>query len=140
MTETNISEILRQNGVYIGTTWGSSMSPLLRDRRDTVVISKNTARLKKYDIALYMRDGKYILHRVVKVLPSSYIIRGDNCILGEEAEECSILGILTEIWRGERRMSTSGTRFKLMSRLITFFHPIIALKLLIKAKLRKGGR
>ena len=31
-------------------------------------------RLKKYDVPLYRRGADYVLHRVVKVLPESYVI------------------------------------------------------------------
>ena len=63
----SIAEILERDGVYVGTTSGVSMKPMLRDRRDTVVIVPATERLKKYDVALFTQGGRCFLHRVVKV-------------------------------------------------------------------------
>ena len=70
----SVEEALRENGVYISTTSGVSMRPLFANRRDTVIISPVNGRLKKYDVPLYRRGDQYILHRIVKVLPDSYVI------------------------------------------------------------------
>ena len=64
-----IEEILQKEGCLVTTTAGVSMYPMLRNRRDTVVIRPAAGRLKKYDVALYKRGESYVLHRVVKVLP-----------------------------------------------------------------------
>ena len=47
---------------------GKSMLPTIRDKKDLVTISPAND-IKKYDIVLYRRkNGKYVLHRVVKIL------------------------------------------------------------------------
>ena len=57
---------------------GVSMLPMIRQGKDEVILSPPPPRLKKYDIPLYRREnGKYILHRVVKV-GESYTCIGDN--------------------------------------------------------------
>ena len=43
------------------------------------MVKKAIGRLKKYDVPLYKKGDSYVLHRVMEVLPDSYIIRGDNC-------------------------------------------------------------
>ena len=46
---------------------GVSMLPMLRQGRDSVVLSPAPKQLRKYDLPLYRRDdGSYVLHRVVK--------------------------------------------------------------------------
>lgn len=56
---------------------GVSMSPLLHNRRDTVVLEKADT-LKKYDIVLHERsNGKYILHRIIKKKGDVLTIAGD---------------------------------------------------------------
>ena len=85
MTETaesngNIERQLAEQGFYVSTTVGCSMRPMLRNRRDRVIVLPiGDERLKKYDLPLYRRpDGKYILHRIIGVRDGEYVIRGDN--------------------------------------------------------------
>lgn len=57
---------------------GTSMLPMLKEGRDSVVLSPLPERLKKYDLPLYQRkNGQYVLHRVVKV-GETYTCLGDN--------------------------------------------------------------
>lgn len=65
----HIEEVLASQGVYISTTSGVSMYPMLRDRRDTIIIRPVSGRLKKYEVPLYRRGEDYVLHRIVKVTP-----------------------------------------------------------------------
>ncbi len=107
-------QVLNEQGILVSTTSGVSMYPLLRDRRDTVVIKKANGRLKKYDVALYRRGEQYVLHRVIKVLPDSYIIRGDNCEAKEHGiTDTQIIGVLHEIYRGEKHLPLTKLSYRL---------------------------
>ncbi len=47
---------------------GSSMTPFLAPGRDSVMLTKPAAPLRRGDIVLYRRDdGAYILHRILRV-------------------------------------------------------------------------
>lgn len=98
----SIQEILKRDGAWISTTAGTSMWPMLRDRRDTIVVRPIEGRLRPYDVALYRRGDAYVLHRVIKANDGGYRIMGDNCMAYEEVPESAILGRLDEFWRGER--------------------------------------
>jgi hypothetical protein len=116
--ENKIEEIIARDGIYVSTTVGTSMRPMLRDRRDTVVITPVSGRLKKYDVALYRSGEKYFLHRVVKVLPDSYVICGDNCEQLEHGiTDDQIVGVLTEFYRGERHVSVTNPLYRAYARL-----------------------
>ena len=82
-TAKSIAQVLQETGIYVGPTVGTSMLPMLKNRRDTIVVKAKTERLKPLDVALYTRGGKYILHRVLSVTDTGYIIRGDNCYFDE---------------------------------------------------------
>lgn len=57
---------------------GTSMLPMLRQGRDSVVLSPVPERLKKYDLPLYRREnGQFVLHRVVEA-GKTYTCIGDN--------------------------------------------------------------
>jgi hypothetical protein len=142
MTRT-IEEILEKEGVYVSNTKGISMLPTLKEGRDAVVILPCTERLKKYDVALYRRGNDYVLHRVIKVLPDSYVCRGDNCLSREYGiTDANIIGKLAECHRRNRRISTDSLSFKLGSRMVVLCHPAISLTRKVKARLtknKKGG-
>ena len=94
-----IEQLLEEKGTYVGPTVGYSMYPLLKNRRDTVVIKRKTERLKKWDVALYKRKDDYVLHRVLEVKDWGYIIRGDNCYHDELIPEETVIGVMTEFFR-----------------------------------------
>ena len=75
--------------------------------------------------------------RWVKVLPDSYIIRGDNCILLEHVRDDEILGELTGIYRKEKKVNMNGCGYKLYSRIIVLINPFVRLKLRLKARINQ---
>lgn len=120
----NIQEVLERDNVWISTTAGTSMWPMLRDRRDTIVVRPVEGRLRPYDVALYRRDNAYILHRVIKMTAEGYRIMGDNCMAYEEVPESAILGRLDEFWRGERHCDPRSAAWLLYARVWHALLPI----------------
>lgn len=58
---------------------GSSMMPMLYHRRDSVMLMRPAGPFKKGQIILYKRDnGRYVLHRIIKVTEDHYVCCGDN--------------------------------------------------------------
>ncbi len=109
----HIEDILAAEGIYVSTTSGVSMYPMIRNRRDTIIVTPCTGRLKKHDIPLYKRGNAYVLHRIIKVLPDSYVIRGDNCRASEHGvTDADILGVLTGFYRGGKEVDLGGKAYK----------------------------
>lgn len=100
----NYKEILEKDGVLAQFPTGFSMYPMLRQKLDTVIIKKITEQPKVNDVVLYLRDnGKYVLHRIIKVKKDGYIIRGDNCYFNEyDIKDRHIIGILEGFYRGDK--------------------------------------
>lgn len=76
---------------------GTSMNPLLYQKRDFVKIVKPVLPLKVGDIPLYRRkDGSFILHRVVGIKENGeYIMCGDNQFLLEYGiTDKNIIGVV----------------------------------------------
>lgn len=122
---TLIEDELDGSGVYASTTSGVSMEPLFRTRRDVVIIAKPTAELKKYDVALYrLPTGKYILHRVIKVLEDEYLIRGDNTYVIEHIPKDKVIGVLVEFNRKGKRQKCTDKSYMAYSRFWNFIYPI----------------
>lgn len=103
-------ELLERDGRLVYTNKGVSMKPFLRADRDLIIIEKKGAeRCKELDAVLFRRLGAngrdaYVLHRILKVYDDGYWIVGDNCISGEYVNEEDVLGVLTAVVRGGRRI------------------------------------
>lgn len=110
----NIEQQLIEQGVYVSTTVGWSMWPMLRNRRDRIVVLPVGDReLKKYDLPLYRRpDGKYILHRIIGVKEDHYVIRGDNTFLREYVPKEWVLGYVSEFYREGKHVSSSSRAYR----------------------------
>lgn len=106
-----IEEVLKEKGVYMGPTVGVSMLPMLKTRRDTIVVKPKTERLKRLDVALYKRGGDYILHRVLESVDDGYIIRGDNCYADENVPEDAVIGVLTEFFRKDKHILCTDEKY-----------------------------
>lgn len=121
----NLKEILAKDGTVAFTTSGVSMWPLFRHRKDTIIVTKRQRRLKKYDIALFQVNNKFILHRIVKVLDNSYIICGDNCLTKEYGiKDEQILGYVTQFYRGNRLISCNNFWYRLYVYIWVNLYPI----------------
>ena len=56
---------------------GISMTPILHNKRDSVVLSAPN-KVGKYDIVLHKRkNGQYILHRIIGKKKGAFVIAGD---------------------------------------------------------------
>ena len=136
-----IEDVLKEEGLFVSTTVGVSMYPMLRNRRDTIIIMPYEGRLKKYDIPLYKRGSDYILHRIVEVCPDSYVICGDNCIQKEYGiTDKQILGVLTGFYRGSKQVNMDGWRYKLYVRLWCALYPIRKVFMQVRARAARVWR
>lgn len=106
-----IEDVLLKNGKYIGPTVGISMLPMLKNRRDTIVVLPKTERLKPLDVALYKRGDTYVLHRVLSVTETGYIIRGDNCYSDENVPENAVIGVLSEFFRKNKHYYCTDEKY-----------------------------
>lgn len=108
-------DVLARDGKLIYTGVGNSMLPMLRPRRDVIVIRRPAGRLKRYDVALYKRDtGRYILHRVLRVKSDSYVLCGDNQWQREPGvRDEQVIGVLTAFVRDGREIPVTDRRYRL---------------------------
>ena len=112
-------EELALHGSFVFTAQGDSMRPLIRPARDLLEITRRpAARLRRYDVALYKRDGRYILHRVLAVRPEDYVFAGDNNRHREYGvTDDMILGVLTGLTRDGAAVDLHGLGYRCYVRL-----------------------
>ena len=139
--KTNIKELLENEGIFVGTTSGVSMRPMIISGRDVVVIEKKKGRLKPLDVALYMRnDNDYVLHRVIRVTEKGYIIRGDNCYQDEKVKEEDVIGVLVQYFKKEKPIFMDDKKYLRYVKRRLFWYKPRRIFFLIKIKLRKIAR
>ena len=130
--ESAFERVLREDGRLVYTVRGVSMLPLLRQKRDLVIIERRgPGRCAVGDVVLYQHDpGRFVLHRVVEVRPEDYIILGDNCVAREYGiTDDEILGVMTACIRAGREYSARGRGMRLYTALtLRTERPRVALK------------
>lgn len=131
---TRFEDVIERDGRLVYTNVGDSMRPLIRQDRDLLIIEKPNGRLKKYDVPLYKRDsGQYVLHRVLKVRDSDYVICGDNRYSKEYGiTDRHIVGVLTAVVRDGKEIPITDWRYRIYVHLWCDFFPLRAF--IIKAK------
>ncbi|MBQ9760809.1 MAG: hypothetical protein IJW16_05625 [Clostridia bacterium] len=127
----SIEDNLTENGFHVSTTSGYSMYPMLRNRRDRVIIKPiGEGTLRKHDLPLYRRpDGKYVLHRILKVKDDHYVIRGDNTYALEYVPKDWVIGYVTEFYRGDRHYTADSRAYRAYA---AIWHLIYPLRLLYR--------
>ncbi len=133
-----IEESLKENGIYVGLTKGISMRPMLREGKDTILLSPVVGRLKKYDVPLYRRGEYYVLHRVVQVREDSYVICGDNCLEKEYGvTEDQLVGVLSGFRRGDRYVAIDSRFYLLYARVWVAIYPLRRVFMRLKGGARR---
>lgn len=119
MEQSQIEKYINETGEFVATPVGTSMWPMLRNRRDTVYLVKPEGRLKKYDLPVYRRsDGSHVMHRCMEVLPDSYVMCGDHQVQLERGiTDEQIIAVARGFYRDEKYISCEDWRYKLYYRL-----------------------
>ena len=124
------------------TVTGNSMVPMLRHRRDSVVL-KRAENLNKYDIPLYRREnGIYVLHRIIKKKGDTYYIAGDNeTSLEYPVKKEQVIAVVSGFYRKGKYYSNKNSLYKiyvwLWCAILPYRHKILPKLLGIKRKI--GG-
>ena len=132
----NIEQQLREQGIYVSTTVGWSMWPMLRSRRDRVILRAvgEGETLRRGDLPLYHRhDGKYVLHRILKVKQDCYVIRGDNTYVKEIVPKKWVIGVVIEFYRGDKQVSADSRGYRFYATFWQGIYPVRRLWIAVKS-------
>lgn len=137
--QSDYKSVIEEKGFIVSTIVGVSMYPLLRQRKDSVHITKIEAPLEKNDVILYKRDtGQYVLHRLIKIKKGKYIFCGDNQWQKEYGiTDQHIIGKMVGYYRKEKYHSVESFGFKAYTFIIFITRPIRRLRDFAKRVLRK---
>lgn len=140
MIKSTFEQELDRSGRLIYYCVGDSMMPMLRQKKDLMIINKKpSGRCRKYDVVLYRRDtGQYVMHRILKVRKHDYVICGDNRYRREYGiTDRHIIGVLSGFIRNGKTHSVNEKSYKLYVHLYCDFFYVRALILLTKHFLHK---
>lgn len=126
MISSSLVQELKKNGHVTYRNSGVSMMPLLKQGRDIFTVRRKEPeeKLKKYDVALYQRRDRLILHRVIGFTDNGYIIRGDNCTEKEKVLSDDVIGVMTGYVRKGVEYSVTDKAFKRYTMRMMFFSPL----------------
>ena len=118
---------------------------MLRNRHDVMLVAPAEGKLRRYDVALYRRGGKYVLHRVVGHYESGsekgYVICGDNCVTLEYIPCGDVLGVLCGFYRDGRHIDCGTSRgYHAYSRLWVALFPARKVCKGANAAIRRAGK
>lgn len=100
------AEILRRAGTVTICAFGTSMLPIIWP--GDILTIEHTSDLAAGDIGLVARDGRFFVHRLLRVEGENCIFRGDVLRTSDPiAVRSQILGKVTEILSPHRRTSRS---------------------------------
>ena len=117
--------ILEQEGTLVYTCRGRSMHPMVREKKDLVVIGRKPESLNKYDVVLLHRNGRYMLHRLVGANEDGYVTAGDhNGWTEKNVQDSEIVGVLTSFVRDGKEISVQHPGYRIYSRCILALFPV----------------
>lgn len=135
---------LAAGGRAILVVTGSSMMPMLHNRRDRVVLEPPVD-LRRTDVILFRREsGAYILHRIVRMGEEVMLCSGDNQWEPETVLRSQVVAKVTEFTRKGKTFRVGRGFWHLWARFWTGIFPVrrplIALRRWVGRLGRKGGR
>ena len=118
---------------------GVSMLPLLKEGRDSVILSPIKGELQRYDIPLYRRNnGRYVIHRIVGI-SDSYTMAGDNqWVLEYGIDRSQIIAVVTAVKRNGRLIPIDGRKHRLYGKILHCTRGIRLLPARVRRKLSRS--
>lgn len=133
---------LEKHGFYLSVPKGVSMWPMIRNKQDVVEIRALKEPAKRYDLVMYVRgEEQGVIHRVLRVRETDYVIAGDNCWRKEYVKHDQVRGIAVRFFRKGKWYDVDHRGYRLYARLWTdlFFirRPFLYLRDKAKRLLRR---
>ncbi len=134
-----MTAVLDSGGEFKMIATGTSMLPLLRNGKDTIVLIKHPSKLKKYDVPLYRRsDGNFVLHRIVGIKKDGYVLCGDHQFAKEYGVKHSdIVAVLKGFYREGKYTDCEDFSYKCYCVFWSFTRGIRYIYKRIKGRIRR---
>ena len=111
---------LERCGSYFSVPKGVSMWPMIPNKQGIVEIHRLERPARRYDLVLYIRSKELgVIHRVLHVRESDYIIAGDNCWQKEYVPRDKVVGIAVRFYRNGKWYEVTDWRYQVYVHLWT---------------------
>lgn len=124
---TQVGELIATGHSVTIRVRGNSMNPFFVDRRDEVMLSPFTRESLRPGIIVLARDqqGRFVLHRIIKLSGSDIILMGDGNLRGVEHTTFeAVLGVVTGGIRKGKQFQCRGFCWEFYSRLWRWMLPV----------------
>lgn len=107
-----VAKDLREGHKAIVRAKGSSMFPLIRSEVDQILLEPYNGRLSVGDVIFVtLKEGGYLLHRVIKIDDKTLTLKGDGNPIGtEQVEPSQVIGEATGVIKPSKRLISKGSR------------------------------
>ena len=118
METMSYEEVLQKVGHLLTHNYGTSMLPLLRQGKDSIMIDRcDPYHLQKFDVVMFKRpgdiQGRYVLHRILGCRrDGTYWVVGDNMPAGEIVKPEQIIGRMSAVGRNGRTFKTTSPEYQ----------------------------
>lgn len=103
---------LEKNGVIAFVPAGNSMWPIIKNKKQSVIVKSKTERLTPNAVAFYLRPtGVFVLHRVIEVLDNGYLCCGDSQLDTEVVLEDWVFGVMDGFYQGKKYISVNDNSY-----------------------------
>ena len=103
---------LDKNGAIAFVPGGNSMWPIIKNKKQSVIVKSKSDRLNVYDVAFYQRPtGAFVLHRIIEVLEDGYLCSGDSQLETEIVKEDWVFGVMDGFYEGKKYISVQDKRY-----------------------------
>lgn len=107
-----LSEQLNSSGAIAFVPGGNSMWPTLKNKWQSVIVTKITAPIKKFDVVLFKHErAGLVLHRVISFFDGGFITCGDSQFTTETVRKEDVLGIMSGFYVKEKYVDVSNEKY-----------------------------
>ena len=135
-----ITETVSKGNEFSFCAFGNSMLPFIQNGKDLVTLGPVSDQLRAGDIIFYRRkNGQFVLHRIVKVLPDqTYHLCGDNQFrIEKDIQDMQIIAKLVRLERSGKEVKLNSFSARLWCLLLPFRRFILHVKSAITYRIQR---
>ncbi len=108
-----IEEQLNQGKEVTFRIKGNSMLPFLVSDVTDVTLVRPLDKCTRYDVVLFQtKEGKYIMHRIIKTIEDEYITMGDALKTREKITQKQIIGVMKSFQTADKIVDCDALSYK----------------------------
>ncbi len=108
----SVKSVLEINKTCAFVPKGISMWPFIKNKKQTVIITRATKDIKLYDVIFYTAStGREILHRVIEIREDGYVTCGDGLLEKEFVKKENVFGVMQAFYKGKKKICAKDKKY-----------------------------